>query len=302
MVAEPTLFRALHSVLVESIFWDARTDELAWVDITAGTFHRGRLDGPTDGSGDRVVSLPAPVSAVQPARGGGFVAALKDRVVALDQDGAITGTLGVVEHAHEGIRFNEGKVDPFGRFVVGGMNTTTGEPDASLYAFADGESPELVRGGFRIANGFEWSASGDEMYVTDTATQTVYRARYRAGSEPLGELDPYLRGHDSDGLTLDVDGCFWNAVYGKGEVLQWDSYGAVVRTLVVPSPNVTSVAFGGADLGTLFVGSARENLSESDLQDFPLSGSIFAFDLGTTGRPVNTFGAASARFTHERND
>ena len=292
------MFRDLASVLVESIFWDARTDEVAWVDITAGTFHRGRLDGPADGSADRVVSLPAPVSAVQPASGGGFVAALKDRVVLLDAEGGIVETLGVVAHTHAGIRFNEGKVDPFGRFVVGSMNMTTAEPDAAVYLFSPDAPPRVLRGGFAVANGFEWSDAGDEMFLTDTGTKTVYRAPYGGGSEPLGDSEPYLRGFSSDGLARDVDGCFWNAVYGEGVVLRWSPDGSVAERIAVPAPNVTSVAFGGPDLRTLFVGSARENLTEEDLVSHPSSGSIFALDLEVAGRPVGTFGATR----HERND
>src|SRR3546814_4989635 len=78
---EPRVFRRLESVVAESIFWDERTEELAWVDIEAGTFHRARLEGAVDGSDDRVTQLPAPVSAVQPAAGGGYVAALRDRKI-----------------------------------------------------------------------------------------------------------------------------------------------------------------------------------------------------------------------------
>ncbi|MFG6401857.1 MULTISPECIES: SMP-30/gluconolactonase/LRE family protein [unclassified Microbacterium] len=291
MASEPTVFRELRSVLVESIFWDARTDELAWVDITAGTFHRGRLDAPVDGSADRVVSLPAPLSAVQPAAGGGFVAALKDRVVALDQDGRITATLGTVRHAHDGIRFNEGKVDPFGRFIVGSMDVTESEPDAAVYAFVDGAEPELWLGGFGTTNGFEWSDTGDEMYLTDTATKTVYRSDYGPGAFPFGELRPHLRGYTSDGLARDSRGWFWNAVYGDGRVLRWNPDGSVAGSVAVAAPNVTSVGFGGPDLGALFIGSARENLTEEQLEAAPLSGSIFRLDIDVPGRPVGTFAA-----------
>jgi sugar lactone lactonase YvrE len=302
MTGEPEVFRELRSVLVESIFWDARTNELAWVDIVAGTFHRATLDGAVDGSDDRVVELPAPVSAVQPAVGGGFVAALKDRIVALDSEGRITATIADVAHAHAGIRFNEGKVDPFGRFVVGSMNATTGEPDAAVYLFTEGGETEVLRGGFAVTNGFEWSDAGTEMFLTDTATKTVYRAPYSAGSSPLGDLEPYLRGYASDGLARDAAGEFWNAVYGEGTVLRWTVEATVAERVRIAAPNVTSVAFGGPSLRSLFVGSARENLSEDDLVAAPLSGSIFRFDLDVPGRAVGTFGKASTLGANERND
>jgi sugar lactone lactonase YvrE len=287
------VFRSSRAILVESIFWDARTDELAWVDITAGTFHRGRLDGAPDGSDDRVVALPAPVSAVQPAVDGGYVAALKDRVVALDADGAITRELASFAHAHAGIRCNEGKVDPFGTFVVGSMNVTTGEPDGALYAVDARGDARLLRGGFGVANGFEWSDDGRTMYVTDTATTTVYRATYGDGAR-LGELTPFLTGYASDGLARDREGGFWNGVYGEGRVLHWSAGGEVVGEIAVPAPNVTSVAFGGPSSDILFIGSARENLDEETLAASPLSGAIFRANPGTSGRGPGVFGAPAA--------
>ncbi|GAB3293586.1 SMP-30/gluconolactonase/LRE family protein [Pseudoclavibacter terrae] len=291
MTSEPNVFRELRSVLVESIWWDARTDELAWVDITAGTFHRGRLDGARDGSDDRVVELPAPVSAIQPAQGDGFVASLRDRIVELDADGHLTKTLASVEHSHGGIRFNEGKVDPFGRFVVGSMNTTSTDPDGALYTFDADGTVRMLLGGFHTTNGLEWSDSGDTVYVTDTSTQTIYRAAYGPGPEDLGELEPFIRGRNSDGLARAVDGSFWNGIYGAGSVAHWSSDGDPLGDLSVPAPNVTSVAFGGEDLSTLFVGTARENLTEEGLTDAPLSGSIFAFEDTGRGRATHAFGA-----------
>lgn len=283
-----TLFRSTGAILVESIWWDARERELIWVDITAGTLHRSPLDGAVDGSDDRVSALPPPVSAVQPRTGGGYIAALRDRVVSLDANADIEATLAVVPHSHAGIRCNEGKVDPFGRFVVGGMDVTTGDPDAGLYV-VDESGIRILRGGFGVANGIEWSDAGDVIYVTDTSTKTVYRADYNDRGE-LGELEPFLRGRSSDGLALDVDGHFWNGIYGDGAVVRWSPDGEVVAELSVPASNVTSVAFGGDDRATLFIGTARENLTEEELGQHPLSGGIFRVRPGATGRPVNTFG------------
>lgn len=291
MNAEPQVFRDGRAILVESIWWDARSDELVWVDITAGTLHRGRLDGAVDGSDDRVSELPPPMSAVQPHVDGGYIAALKDRIVRLDDDGAVTETVARIDHAHAGIRFNEGKVDPFGRFVIGAMDVTSEEPDAGLYSITADGIVRTLRGGFGVANGIEWSNGGDRMYVTDTATKTVYQGVYSRDGE-LGDLEPFLAGNASDGLALDSDGAFWNGVYGDGCVLRWSAEGRITDRMRLPAPNVTSVAFGGPDLRTLFVGTARENLTEGDLAQHPLSGAIFRIDGLARGRSVNTFGAA----------
>jgi len=287
------VFREGRAILVESIWWDARRDELVWVDITAGTLHRGRLDGARDGSDDRVVRLEPPLSCVQPARGGGYVAASADRIVALDAAGAVRRTISVIAHPHSGLRLNEGKVDPFGALVIGSMNTRSGRPDAALYRVTD-EETTLLRGGFGVTNGLEWIDDGGRMLVTDTAVETVYAGSYDA-SGALGELSPLLVGQSSDGLTRAQDGTFWNGIYGGGVVGQWSATGEVLRRIEVPAPHVTSVAFGGPDFDALFVGTARENLEERELERWPLSGAIFRIDGIGRGFAPYEFGRPGGR-------
>lgn len=291
---EMQIFRSTHGILVESIWWDDRTDEVVWVDIVAGLMHRGRLDGAVDGSEDRVVQLPPPLSAVQPGPSGGFVAALQDSVVLLDADGAVVRELARLQHRREGMRLNEGKVDPFGRFIVGGMSVIGDTPDADLWSVGPDGAVAVLRGGFGITNGFEWSDDGRTMYVTDTSTQTIYRGSYGADGL-LGELEPFVSGQPSDGLALAADGTFWNALYGESTVARWSSDGELLDELAIPVPNVTSVAFAGSRLDRILVGTARENLTEEQLQAAPGSGSIYMLDGraygGVRGRPVHEFGS-----------
>lgn len=289
MSVDVRVFRAVESAVAESIFWDARTGELAWVDIEAGTFHRARLDGAADGSDDRVVALPAPVSAVQPARDGGYVAALRDVIVELDADGRIRREVARVHHTHSGTRFNEGKVDPFGRFVVGSMDGA-GNPDAVLYAVTPDGDLHVLHGGFTITNGLEWSDAGDILYVTDTTARVVYRTPYAVEATALGPLEPFLHERVSDGLARDTSGCFWNAIYGDGQVVRWSPEGLPRSALVIPAPNVTSVAFGGPDLTTLFVGTARANMTGEQIAAAPLSGALFAVPGAARGRRPYVFG------------
>lgn len=291
MDVHPQVFRDTPAILVESIWWDARTDEVVWVDITAGTLHRGPIDGAVDGRDDRVTELSPPLSAVQPRAAGGYIAALGDRIATLDDDGLIDETLAKLDHAHSGMRSNEAKVDPLGRFLVGSMDDASDDPAAALYLLDDAGLRTLL-GGFGVTNGFEWSDDGRTVYVTDTAEQTVYRAAYDDDGG-IGALEPFLVGHDSDGLALDTEGRFWNGVSGDGCVLRWGADGAVEDRLTVPAPAVTSVAFVGPALDTLLVGTAREGLTEEQLQDAPLSGGIFRFDGLATGRPVGVYGNRS---------
>ncbi|WP_420369605.1 SMP-30/gluconolactonase/LRE family protein [Curtobacterium sp. L1-20] len=279
-----TVFSDAGGVLVESIVWDPAAERLRWTDITLGTLTTSDAHGRVEST----VPLPPPLASFQPRSGGGFVAALGDTVVLTDAAGRVERELTTVEHTHPGMRFNEGKCDPFGRFLVGSMDVTTGEPDAALYSVEADGSTRLLRGGFGVTNGIEWSPDGDLMYVTDTSASTIYRATYGPEGE-LGELEPFVVGASHDGLVRDDEGCFWSAVYGGGRVERYGPDGSHLETVELPAPNVTSVAFGGPDMSTLFVGSARENLTEEQLERAPHSGAVLAVPTRVHGFPANSF-------------
>ncbi|AWG01874.1 SMP-30/gluconolactonase/LRE family protein [Clavibacter michiganensis subsp. insidiosus] len=287
MTSDLRVLRDARAILVESLWWDPAGDVM-WNDITSGTLHRSPWTGAADGSDDTVLELPPPLASFQPADDGGYVAGLGDRIVLVDREGRITRELARVEHAHGGIRMNEGKVDPAGRFVIGSMDVTDGEPDAAVYLIDGSGTLRTLLGGFAVTNGFEWTDGGRTMVLADTGQQTVYRAPYSADGE-LGELEHWIHGEMSDGLTLDADGYAWNGIYGAGKVIRWAPDGSKDLEIAIPAPNVTSVAFAGPDLRTLVIGTARENLTEEQLEEHPLSGGVFAIDTAVSGRPVNVF-------------
>lgn len=278
------VFCDARAVLAESLVWSPDEHVLRWTDITTGVLTTAAADGTVLGS----VELPPPLASFQPRRGGGFVAALGDTVVVTDADGRIEREVARVRHASAGIRFNEGKCDPFGRFLVGSMDLTTGDPDAALYAVEPDGTVRVLRGGFGTTNGMEWSDDGRTMYVTDTGVETVYRASYGPDGV-LGELEPFLTAGPHDGLVRDDEGCSWSALYGTGRVERYGPDGAHLETVEIPAPNVTSVAFGGDDMSTLFVATARENLTEEQLERAPGSGGVFAVPTRVHGRPAYSF-------------
>jgi sugar lactone lactonase YvrE len=279
------VFSDAGAVLVESLVWDRSADLVRWTDITLGTLNAADADGTVLDA----VPLPPPLASFQPRSGGGFVAALGSSIVLTDAAGRIERTLAEVAHVHAGIRFNEGKCDPFGRFLVGSMNVTTGEPDGALYSAEPDGSVTLLRGGFGVTNGIEWSPDGDVMYVTDTAASTIFRASYGPVGV-LGDLVPWVVGSAHDGLVRDSEGCFWGAIYGGGRVERYDVDGVLLETVELPAPNITSVTFGGADMTTLLIGSARENLTEEQLEAAPHSGAVFAVPTRVHGYPAYAFG------------
>ena len=291
-----TVFRETRAILGESLVWDATGGgAMLWCDITAGLIHRSPLAAPADGSGDTVIALPAPVGSFHPCDLGGFIVSLGDRVVVVDAAGSITREVARIPHSREGLRLNEGKVDPAGRWVTGSMNLFDETPVGAFYAITGDGTVTVLEGGIGVANGLEWSADGARIWFTDTAAGTIYTGSYLhstlrghdavGGRAEVRDVVAWHRGTMNDGLVLATDGTLWSSIYGGGVVEQYGPRGELLQRIALPAPNLTSGAFGGPDLGTLYVTSARENLSEEQLVDFPLSGSVFAIETGCRGFP-----------------
>ena len=93
-----------------------------------------------------------------------------------------------------------------------------------------------------------------------------------------------------DGMTVDAEGFLWVAHWDGWCVSRYDPHGRVERVINLPVPRPTSCIFGGPELRTLFVTSARIRLSAGQLAEAPLSGSVFSIDTGVQGLPENLFG------------
>jgi len=78
-----------------------------------------------------------------------------------------------------------------------------------------------------------------------------------------------------DGSTVDADGCIWVALYGGGAVRRYSPKGSLIAVVPLPCPNVTKLAFGGRDLKTAFVTTARTGMTAEDLHAHPDAGGLF---------------------------
>jgi sugar lactone lactonase YvrE len=286
----PTVRVALRArdELGEGPFWDERTGELLRVDIARGRIHAW------DPVGDRVTThdVAAEVSAVLPrAAAAGWLVAAGHRL--LLRDGDDRRTLAIVERDVPDNRFNDCKCDPQGRVWAGTMSKRRAPGTAALYRLAPGGEIERVIAGTTISNGLGWSPSGERMYFVDSTTQRIDVLDFDgadgrvADRRALAEVDP--RDGLPDGLAVDAEGGIWVCLFGGGAVRRYGPDGALDAAIRLPVTNPTSPVFGGADLRTLYVTSARHRLSLGRLALEPLAGAVFALDPGVAGLPGNRF-------------
>jgi sugar lactone lactonase YvrE len=265
--------------LGEGPVWLPETGELLRVDIAAGVVHRW---APATGRTRRIEAGDC-VSAVIPRRGGGLVLARRHRIELWD-DGRAVGRLAALEPDVPGNRCNDCKCDPAGRLWAGTMSTTREPGAAALYRIDPGGEVHGVIAGTTISNGLGWSPSGERMYFVDSTTQRIDVLAYDVATGEAGARQPFaeIEGGMPDGLAVDADGAVWVCLFGGGEVRRYTPGGELDGRARLPVSKPTSLAFGGADLATLFVTSARQ-------PGEPLAGAVFALRPGVAGVPVARF-------------
>ena len=186
-------------------------------------------------------------------------------------------------------RLNDAKLDRQGRLIFGTMdeNPNGSEPIGQVWSYDGHQAPRVLFGGVRISNSIAFSPDGRLMYFADTPTRRIDVFDYDpltgtpSNRRPFVECD--AKGGYPDGSTIDAEGCLWNAEWGGSRVVRYTPEGKIDQIIEVPAPFVTCCAFGGRDLKTLYITTARVGMNQADLQSAPLSGSLFAAELKISG-------------------
>lgn len=286
---EPRAAVRARSRVGEGPVWDEASGLLHWVDILSGQVHTSDL---ADGS-TTTATVPTWVGAAVPMRGGGFVAATREGFAQV-----VDGELHTVHpFLPDGIRMNDAKCDPAGRFVAGSCAEDFARGAGALHRLEPDWSHTVVLEGLTQPNGLGWSPDGGTFYLVDTQELTVHAFAHDPVTGALSDrrvLVTFVLERDGypDGLAVDVEGCLWIAMWAGSAVLRISPEGEVVHRLEMPVAQPSSCAFAGPGLGDLVVTSAAESLTlDADAVD----GSVFVIPgIGVAGVPVRLF-AGSAR-------
>lgn len=274
------LFFDAGAILAEGPLWCRERGELLWVDILAGEVHRTAADGCTD----HVIEIGEHVGAVALTQSGGLVAACRSgfRLVGEGNQHPLLAEL-PTERNGPAVRMNDGKCDAAGRFLAGTMAYDETPRAGKLWSF-DGERMTCLLNGVTISNGLAWSIDGSQFFYVDTPTQRIDVFEYDLGTGEPGRrqssINIPMEDGAPDGITVDAEGGIWVALWEGAGVHRYVD-GKVDERIDVPARRVTSCAFGGVDLRTLFITTA----------DGPDGGggSIFAVDPGVVGTPSHRF-------------
>ncbi len=276
-----------HNELGEGPIWHPLENRLYWVDILKKKIQR--YDPVRNDY--QVFSVGQMITAIGLRGGSNFITAGEHGIAFWDADRDIFHPICDPEKGKPNARFNDAKVDRDGRFWAGTM--TKVDISSTLYRLdKDLVLTPMIRN-VTISNGIGWSPDDRIMYYNDTRRHTMYAYDFDHESGEISNKREFVRFGDKagspDGLTVDAEGFIWCALWGGWRVERYSLEGKCVQTVEVPVAQPSSVAFGGEDLDTLYITSAREGLNEEKLADQPEAGNLFACQPGVQGLPEPKF-------------
>lgn len=264
-VRKPELVFYAGAELLEGPHWDAANNLLYCVSIEDSMIY---AINPETGE-VRTYLTDGPVGCAVLDRDGMILEAEKGGIFRIDP---LTQEKTFVAKAHddERMRYNDGKLDPQGRLLVGTMGYgDTYEGHAALYAIEKDGATRKVLDGLTLANGMGWSPDGEMLYFIDTPTKKVGCYAYDSETGEA-EFKKYVveisDGSNPDGMCVDPEGALWVAQYGGGKVCKWDpETGKKLEEVRLPVKNATSCCLGGTDLEHLYITTAKDGETEEEL-------------------------------------
>lgn len=282
------------NIVGESAVWDDRHGRLVWVDIVGWRIHA--IDPETREY--QSWETPGRVTSIGLRADGGAIVGLERHIALWDWGGSFR-TICEVEPDMPENRLNEGAVGPDGAYWVGTMQNNIG-PDGDprditrdsgrLWRLApDGGLTAICDDNFGITNTLVWPRS--ELLITaDTTKNALYSYAVDPASGCLTARHLVTEGFPRglpDGSCMDSEGMIWTARVAGGACLtRMTPEGKLLDVIDLPCSWPTSCAFGGPDLKTLFVTSARFTMTPEHLAACPLEGGLFALSPGMSGNPT----------------
>lgn len=280
------------SLLGESPFWHPEQQALWWCDIPGRRLNRWQPQG----SGHAQWALDSEPGCAAPLPDGRLLLGMRDGLWTFDPASGRRRRLCEPPYDPAQERFNDGKADAQGRFWAGTIFEPR-TPQAALWRYDSEYGLQRMAGGITTSNGLAWSLDGRTLYWADTRAHTIQaldvdpldgslsRPRLFARFPAREQGRPY--GGRPDGAAVDSEGAYWVAMFEGARLLRLSPAGELLQEVRLPVSCPTMPAFGGPDLRTLFVTTARENRPPEELAREPWAGCVLQMRVPVPGLPVN---------------
>ena len=274
----------------ECPLWHAGEAALYWVDIDGRAVHRLH---PASGE-HRQWRMASEPSALARSAGGGLIVALRSGIVHLNTDAGSVRDIAAAPYDTGITRFNDGRADAAGRFWIGTIYEPRDLQAAQMFCLERGALRLAWSGGMTNSNGLAFSPDQRTLYHADTAAHRIDRYAFDVASGTL-EGPQVLHQFSSDkaaadyggrpdGAAVDSEGNYWCAMFEGARLLRLSPSGAILNEIALPLRCPTMLAFGGADLRTLYITSASHKRPAGELAQYPLTGKLLTLRVDVAGR------------------
>jgi sugar lactone lactonase YvrE len=288
------------SALGESALWSPKEKALYWLDQMRPEIHR--LDPATGKDVKLDLDLPPQLGGLVPHKNGGLALAAADGITILSPDMTQRRTLVNPIAGSPNISFNDAKCDRQGRLWAGTTDRMETNPLGKLYRIDPDGTATCFAEGFICSNGPSFSPDGLVMYHTCSSERVINAYNIDPLTGQASNRRVFATVNSSagvpDGSTVDAEGYLWSTHWNGSRVTRYAPDGRIDREIPIPVKRVTSCAFGGEKMDILFVTTASiefvdkrwVHMDQAAFDAAPMTGGIFAIDVGIKGLPEPTFG------------
>ncbi|MDQ0257106.1 sugar lactone lactonase YvrE [Evansella vedderi] len=295
----------------EGPFWDHDNQCLYRVDITNKRIISVNLITEEE----KTFEFPEPVTSMVKYSKDELIITMKDGLYLFHTKDETLEAFVKPEGLNEKLLLNDAKCDPEGRLWVGSVNDDFKlykehiisefiGGNATLYKVDTNLDVQPMKDKVTVSNGMDWDRERNFYYYVDSATEGISRFDYDPKTGKLSNEEVVYKFNEldgfPDGMTIDQEGMLWVALFKSGQVAKKNPSNGIIAkinpfekkwvdSITVPTTHVTSCAFGGEDLSTLFISTAIDLLPEEERKKQPLAGRLFAVDLDVGGYAPNVF-------------
>ena len=262
----------------EASTWFPSMDSFLWVDIDNGVLHQYNVKNEQTSNH----YFPEMITSIIPWKDHEkeVILTMKNRLITYHLEDKTWNTLIDLKSLRPQFRTNDCKASPDGRIWCGVMHMKEHKANASLFCINSQLDVTEVLSQQDIPNGLVWNKEGNCMYYADSGRRSIEKYAYNSETGEIKLIRTVIQVPEQygvpDGMTIDADGNLWVAHWGGFGVYVWNpENGELIDKIPVPVPNVASCTFGGVDGKSLFITTAMDGLTKQELEQYPLSGSLF---------------------------
>lgn len=277
----------------ECPLWHAEEATLYWIDIADKAIHSHH---PATAF-HRSWQLPSEPGCIALCSTGGLIVAMRSGLALFDPLTSALSSIADAPYDTASIRFNDGRCDASGRLWIGTLYEPRDKTRGSLFKLERGVLHDMGRP-VTVSNGIAFSMDNRTFYHSDTRAHTITRYDFdrATGNISHGRLFKQFSenrlenyGGRPDGAAVDSENAYWCAMFEGGRLLRISPSGEMLREIALPVRCPTMIAFGGHDLCTLYITSARLNRPAAELAQYPLSGCLFSVQVDVPGLLENFY-------------